>query len=51
MKRKEKSRNLDIDPVDRKRKLSEKNEKSRKQTTKKKSNNWQDWLDEDDEYI
>ena len=50
MKKKDKSRNFDIDPVDRKRKLSEKNEKNRKQNSKKKSNNWQDWLDED-EYI
>jgi hypothetical protein len=50
MKKKDKSRNFDIDPVDRKRKLSERNEKSRKQNSKKKSNNWQDWLDED-EYI
>lgn len=50
MKKKDKSRNFDIDPVDRKRKLSEKNEKNRKQNSKKKSNNWQDWLEED-EYI
>jgi hypothetical protein len=50
MKRKGKVRNFDVDPVDRKRKLSEKNQKSKKQKPKKQSNNWQDWLDED-EYI
>jgi hypothetical protein len=47
MKRKDKSRDVDYDPVERKRKLSE---KKSKQKSKKKSNNWQDWLDED-EYI
>ena len=50
MKRKGKVRNFDVDPVDRKRKLSEKNQKIKKQKPKKQSNNWQDWLDED-EYI
>jgi len=51
MKRKGKTRNFDVDPVDRKRKLSEKNEKSKRQKPKKKSNNWQDWIEDEDEYI
>jgi hypothetical protein len=48
MKKKDKSRNFDVDPVDRKRKLSE---KKNNQKPKKKSNNWQDWLDDEDGYI
>jgi len=48
MKRKGKTRNFDVDPVDRKRKLSE---KKSSQKSKKKPNTWQDWLDEEDEYI
>jgi len=52
MKRKGKNKRLDVDPVDRKRKLVEKNEKKNRQKPKKKSNNWQDWTEEDlEDYV
>jgi hypothetical protein len=47
MKRKDKSRDLDYDPIERKKKL---NEKKSKEKSKKKPSGWQDWL-EDDEFI
>jgi len=49
MKRKSKTRQKDVDPVERKKKLSQKKSKGE---AKKKSQSWQDWIEDDlEDYV